>query len=168
MRRTFEDATPTVAADASVSDLAYLVGDVTVGERASLWPFVSLRGDSGPVAVGPESNVQEFATLHGATVGEGVSVGHGATVDFATVESNCIVGIGSCVLPGATVESDCIVAANAVVTHDQTVPEGHGAFGAPAETRPLTDDQREQIRTTREHYVELGDRFVESGPHDRP
>ena len=168
MRRTFEGATPTVAADASVSDLAYLVGDVTVGERASLWPFVSLRGDSGPVTVGAESNVQEFATLHGATIGEGVSVGHGATVDFATVESNGIVGIGSCVLPDATVESDCIVAANAVVTSGQTVPAGHGAFGAPAEVRPLTDDQREQIRKTREHYVELGGRFVESGPHDRP
>jgi carbonic anhydrase/acetyltransferase-like protein (isoleucine patch superfamily) len=63
---------------------------------------------------------------------------------------------------GATVESDCIIAANAVVLQGQTVPEGHVAYGSPVETKPITDDQLDQIDSTRDHYVDLGRRFAES------
>ncbi|MFC6726669.1 gamma carbonic anhydrase family protein, partial [Halobium palmae] len=66
MRETFEGSTPAVADSAFVSEMTYLVGDVTVGERSSLWPFVCLRGDRGAVTVGEETNVQEFTMLHGA------------------------------------------------------------------------------------------------------
>ena len=162
MRRTFEGSSPVVAESAYVSEPTVLVGDVTVAEEASLWPFVCLRGDRGPVEVGARTNVQEFSMLHGATLGTDVTVGHGAVVDFATVEDHSLIGMGSCVMGGATVESDCIVAANAVVLQDQTVPEGHLAYGAPAETRPLSDDQRDQISETRDHYVDLGRRFAAS------
>jgi carbonic anhydrase/acetyltransferase-like protein (isoleucine patch superfamily) len=62
---------------------------------------------------------------------------------------------------GATVESDCIIAANAVVLQGQTVPEGHVAYGSPAETKPITDDQLDQIDSTRDHYVDLGLRLGE-------
>lgn len=168
MLHGFEGTAPTVATSASVSPMAYLVGDVTVAERASLWPFVVLRGDTGAVTVGAETNVQEFATLHGATVGDEVTVGHGAVIDFATVNDHALVGINSTVLGGATVESGAIVAANAVVTHGQTVPSGHVAAGVPAETSPLSDAQREQIATTHDHYVELGQRYVTDGPHEPP
>lgn len=166
MRHSFEGATPAVADSASVSGQAYLVGDVTVGERASLWPFVCLRGDRDAVRVGRETNVQEFAMLHGADVGAEVTVGHGAVVDFATVHDHALVGMGSRVLGGATVESNCVVAANAVVRNDQTVPEGHVAYGVPAETRQLTDEQAAVIADTHQHYVDLGRRFVEAGPHE--
>jgi len=89
-------------------------------------------------------------------------------VDFATVEDHSLVGMGSRVMGGATVESDCIVAANAVVLQGQTVPAGHVAYGAPAETRPITDDQLEQIDSTRDHYVDLGDRFADSEADQSP
>ena len=160
MRYEFEDAAPEIDDDDTfVSRTAYLVGDVTVGTGSSLWPFVCLRGDVGPVTVGNETNVQEFTMLHGATLGDEVSVGHGAVVDFATVKDHSLIGMGSSIMGGATVESDCIVAANAVVLQDQTVPEGHMAYGVPAETTPLTDEQLEGISETREHYSELGRRF---------
>ena len=123
------------------------------------WPFVCLRGDRGPVSVGTETNVQEFTMLHGATLGDEVTVGHGAVVDFATVEDHSLVGMQSAVLGGATVESNCIVAANAVVLQDQVVPEGHLAYGTPAEIKSLTDEQLEGISSTHEHYVDLGQRF---------
>jgi carbonic anhydrase/acetyltransferase-like protein (isoleucine patch superfamily) len=163
MERTFDGATPAVAETAFVSEVAYLVGDVTVGERASCWPFVCCRGDGGPVSVGRETNVQEFTTLHGATLGEGVTVGHGAVVDYATVEDHALVGLQSAILRGATVESNCVVAANAVVTHDQTIPEGHLAYGTPAETRPLTDAQRDEIGRIHEQYVELAGQYRAGG-----
>ncbi|MFC7078719.1 gamma carbonic anhydrase family protein [Haloarcula halophila] len=155
MQRPFDGTTPRVADEAFVSEMAYAVGDVDVGPRASIWPFVCLRGDGGTVTVGEESNVQEFTMLHGATIGEEVTIGHGAVVDYATVHDHALVGMGSAVMGGATVESDCIVAANAVVRQGQRVPSGHMAYGIPAETRPLTDEQLAQIGETHESYVEL-------------
>ena len=69
--------------------------------------------------------------------------------------------MSSAIMGGATVESNCIVAANAVVRQDQTIPKGNMAYGIPAETRPLSDDQHAQISVTRQRYVELGRRFRE-------
>jgi carbonic anhydrase/acetyltransferase-like protein (isoleucine patch superfamily) len=155
MQRSTAHGTPQIPDEAFVSEMAYVVGDVTVGERSSLWPFVCLRGDGGAVTVGTETNVQEFTMLHGATLGDEVTVGHGAVVDYAEVHSHSLVGMGSAVMGGATVESNCIVAANAVVRQGQRVPEGHMAYGVPAETRPLSDEQIAQIGTTHENYVEL-------------
>ncbi|RLM53675.1 gamma carbonic anhydrase family protein [Halobellus sp. Atlit-31R] len=163
MQRTFEGAEPVVADSAFVSEMAYLVGDVAVDERASVWPFVCLRGHGTTVEVGAETNVQEFTTLHGASLGDGVTVGHGAVVDYATVEDHSLVGMQSAVMRGATVENHCIVAANAVVLQDQTIPSGHMAYGTPAETRPLTDAQLAQIEETHETYVELAARFRDAG-----
>ncbi|WP_049987480.1 gamma carbonic anhydrase family protein [Halobellus rufus] len=163
MLRRFEEAEPRVDDDAFVSEMAYLVGDVDVDARASLWPFTCLRGHGTAVEVGAETNVQEFTMLHGAKLGEAVSVGHGAVVDYATVGDRCLVGMQSAVLKGATVEDRCIVAANAVVTHDQTVPSGHLAYGTPAKTRPLTDSQLEAIDRIHDTYVELAARFREAG-----
>jgi len=155
MHRSTAHGTPQIADDAFVSEMAYVVGDVEIGERASLWPFVCLRGDGGTVTVGTKTNVQEFTMLHGATLGDEVTVGHGAVVDYAEVHSHSLVGMGSAVMGGATVESNCIVAANAVVRQGQRIPEGHMAYGVPAETRPLSDEQIAQIGATHENYVEL-------------
>lgn len=106
--------------------------------------------------------------LHGAELGDRVTVGHGAVVDFARVEDDALIGMNSAVMGGATVESNCVVAANAVVLQDQTVPEGHMAYGTPAETRPLTDEQLAQISATRDHYVDLGRRFRAAVGTDAP
>ncbi len=151
-----------VADSAFVSEMAYLIGDVAVDERASIWPFVCCRADGAPVDIGQETNVQEFTMLHGATLGDEVTVGHNAVVDFATVEDHSLVGMHSAVLRGATVESNCIVAANTVVLQDQTIPEGHLAYGTPAETKPLSDAQLDEISRTHEHYVELGQEYGEA------
>ena len=155
--------TPVVADSAFVSRLSYLIGDVAVGERASLWPFTCLRGDGGSVTVGDETNVQEFSMLHGAEVGDGVTIGHSVVVDYATVDDHSLVGMNSCVLRDATVESNCLVAAGAVVLQGQTVPEGHLAYGAPAQTKPLTDGQRDEISRVHEHYVDLSREYKETG-----
>jgi carbonic anhydrase/acetyltransferase-like protein (isoleucine patch superfamily) len=152
-----------VAESAFVSRLSYLVGDVTVGEDASVWPFVCARGEEEPVTIGAGTNVQEFTMLHGATLADRVGVGHSAVVDYATVESDSLVGIRSAVLRGATVESDCLVAAGALVRQGQTIPEGHLAYGVPAETRPLTDDQRALIEDVQSHYVDLGQEYKATG-----
>lgn len=163
MLKPLEGTTPTVADSAFVSEQSYLIGDVSVGERASCWPFTCLRGDEGAVRVGDDTNVQEFSVLHGARVGSGVTVAHNVTVDYATVEDDVILGIGSVLLRGATVESECLVAAGALVGHDQTIPSGHLAYGVPAETRPLTDSQRAEIDHLRDEYLARVDRYKTDG-----
>lgn len=150
----FEEA-PFVSESAFVSEKAYLIGDVALAPRSSVWPFVCLRGEDKPVTVGDESNVQEFSMLHGADIGAKVTVGHGAVVDYATVDDECLVGIGASVLKGAKIESNSIVAAGAVVLQDQTIPEGHLAYGTPAEVTPISDSQLDEIDRLHEHYVDL-------------
>lgn len=153
-RPSLDGTSPTVADSAFVSNQSYLIGDVSVDADASVWPFVCARGDSAPVDIGEATNVQEFSMIHASTLGDRVTVGHNAVVDDATVESDVLVGMQSAVLRGATVESNCIVAAGAVVLQGQTVPEGHLAYGTPAETRPLEEGQVAQIEQHWRHYVE--------------
>lgn len=163
MIRTFEELSPVVADSAFVSEMAYLLGDVTVGPDASVWPFVCVRGDFGPTSVGEGTNVQDFTMLHEADVGPRVTVGHHVTIDGASIAADSLVGIGSTVLPGASVGSECIVGAGAVVTPDQTIPDGHVAYGVPAETRPITDEQREFVRWNCEEYLDMSARYRSLG-----
>ncbi|WP_254279992.1 gamma carbonic anhydrase family protein [Haloarcula marina] len=163
MERAVLGASPEIADTAFVSEMAYAVGDVRVGERASLWPFVCLRGDREPVTVGDESNVQEFSMLHGATIGDGVTVGHNVVIDYATVEDSALVGMSSTVQQDAVVRSDSIVAPGCVVTEGQTVPEGHVAYGVPATTQPLDADKREEIARVHELYVDHAATYKDAG-----
>lgn len=154
---------PIVSESAFVSEKAYLIGDVALGPRSSVWPFVGMRGENTPVTVGEATNIQEFTMLHGAEIGANVTVGHNVVVDFATVEEDCLIGMGSAVLRGATVSSNSVVAAGATVLQDQVIPSGHLAYGTPAETKPLTDEQREEIDRVRDHYVDLSRTYKETG-----
>lgn len=163
MQKSFEGTAPTAADSAFVSAQAYLIGDVEIEARASCWPFACLRGDGEPVRVGRESNVQEFSMLHGATVGSGVTVAHNVTIDYATVEDDVVVGIGSILLRGATVEAGSIIGAGTLVREDQTIDAGHLAYGVPAETRPLPADQRDAIDRLRDVYVDRGQRYKVDG-----
>jgi carbonic anhydrase/acetyltransferase-like protein (isoleucine patch superfamily) len=159
MQRPLESHAPDVAESAFVSEMAYLVGDVTVAERASVWPFVCMRGDYGAISVGAETNVQDFTMLHEATVGSGVTIGHNVIVDRATVGDDALLGMSSTVLPGASVGDDCIVAAGTVVREDQAIPDGHIAYGSPPELKPITEEQRDDIRWYCEEYLQLADRY---------
>ncbi|MEF8829001.1 MAG: gamma carbonic anhydrase family protein [Haloarcula sp.] len=163
MQREVMGASPTVAESAFVSEMAYLVGDVQVGEQASVWPFVCLRGDRDGVVVGDETNVQEFSMLHGATIGDGVTVGHNVVIDYATVEDRALVGMSSTLQQGAVVESGSIVAPGCVVTEDQTVPAGHVAYGVPASTTSIEDAQQAEIDRVHELYVDHAATYKEAG-----
>lgn len=163
MLRDYNGVSPRVAESAFVSEQAYLVGEVRVGNRASCWPFVCLRGDGGPVIIGADSNVQEFSMLHGTEIGARVTVGHNATLDYAIVGDDSLIGIGSMVLDGATVEPGSIVAAGCLVPEGRTVPSGHLAYGVPAETRPLSDEHQAEVRRLGEHYVELSREYKAAG-----
>jgi carbonic anhydrase/acetyltransferase-like protein (isoleucine patch superfamily) len=118
MERAVNGESPSVADSAFVSEMAYLVGDVDVRVDASLWPFVCLRGDIRETVVGRESNVQEFSMLHGARIGDRVTVGHNVVIDHADVGDDTLIGMSSTVQFDATVESNSLVAAGSLVTEE--------------------------------------------------
>lgn len=161
----FEGAEPAVDADARVSREATLVGDVTVGPGASVWPGAVLRGDVGPVRIGAGSHVGDNAVLHVAEVGEGVMVGHGAVLNDATVEDGALVGFGATVNTDVTVGARSLVASGTVIPEEYAVPEESFVRGVPATVTPLeeTDVDAEAIFDAYSSgaYTDLAERHVD-------
>jgi carbonic anhydrase/acetyltransferase-like protein (isoleucine patch superfamily) len=154
---------PLIHADAYVHPAAHVIGDVTLGARASIWPTAVLRGDSAPITVGDESNVQDGAVLHvdrgvPCAIGNRVAIGHRAVVHGATVHDDCLVGMGAIVLNNVVVGSGSIVGAGAVCTEGMVIPRNSLVVGVPARVRrETTADERERIARTVQSYLALQD-----------
>lgn len=140
---------PKVDAEVFVAPTASVVGDVTLHAGASVWYGAVLRGDVERISVGADSNVQDNCTLHAdpgfpVTVGERVSIGHNAVVHGATVEDDCLIGMGATVLNGAVIGAGSLVAAQALVPQGMRVPPGSLVAGVPAKVkRELTEEERQ-------------------------
>ena len=151
---------------AFIAPNATIVGDVTLAAGSSVWYGAVLRGDEGPIYVGPNANIQDNAVLHcdpgtHIRLGEGVTVGHGAIVHGAEVGANTLIGMHATLLNGCTVGRDCIVGAGALVPEGRRIPDGTVAVGVPA--RALKDAGEGQIafsRANAEAYVELAARHA--------
>ena len=122
---------------AYVAPSAVVGGDVVLGEESSVWHGAVIRGDADRICVGARTNVQDNAVLHASsgfpcTVGDGVTIGHGAIVHGCTVGENTLIGMGAIVLDGARVGRDCIIGAGSLVPQGKEVPDGCVAFGNPA------------------------------------
>lgn len=141
---------PTIDGEAFVAPTASVIGDVTLHAGASLWYGAVARGDVERISVGAQSNIQDNCTLHAdpgfpVTIGERVSVGHNAVVHGATVEDDCLIGMGATVLNGAVIGAGSLVAAQALVPQGMRVPPGSLVAGVPAKVRrELTEEERQE------------------------
>ena len=131
---------PTIAPDAFVHPDAVVIGAVSVGAEATVWPGAVLRGDYGVITVGARTSVQDGTVVHATpelptVIGADCVVGHLAHLEGCTIEDNALVGSGSVVLHRAIVRSHSIVGANAVVPNDMEVPSHAMALGVPAKLR---------------------------------
>jgi len=158
----FEGTAPDIHAAAQVSREATLVGDVTVGEDASVWPGVVLRGDVGPVEVGREAHIGDNAVLHASLVGDRAMIGHGAILNDAVVEDGALVGFNSTVNTDVTIGARSIVAAGTVIPEEYAVPAESFVRGIPARVTPLAEttiDPEETFRTySSGEYTDLANR----------
>ncbi|MCX8156198.1 MAG: gamma carbonic anhydrase family protein [Verrucomicrobiae bacterium] len=138
---------------------AVVVGDVTLGDHASVWYNAVLRGDINRIVVGHHSNVQDNAVLHLADdypclIGNYVTVGHSAIVHACTVEDEVLIGMGAVILDGAVIGRQSIVGAGALVTQRTVIPPGSMVLGSPAKVvRPLTDEERAGLKYWAEKYA---------------
>ena len=136
---------PVIAASAYIAPEATLIGDVFVGDGASVWPGATLRGDNEPVVIGDRCNVQESAVLHAdpgfpLDVGADVTVGHQAMLHGCTIGEGSLIGIQAVILNGAVIGRHSLVGAGAIVTERKSFPERSLILGAPAKVvRELTD-----------------------------
>lgn len=140
---------------------AALVGEVTVGRNASIWFNATVRGDMEPITIGAESNVQDACVVHvdrgrPTTIGDRVTLGHGAIVHASTVENDVLVAMKAVILSGCHIGRHSLIGAGAVVPEGTRIPEGSLVLGIPARVvRALRADEIERIHENARAYVEL-------------
>ena len=160
---------PRVADDAFLAPTAVLIGDITIGAGASIWFGAVLRGDFGPIVVGPGTSVQDNAVIHvgvdwPTTIGANVTIGHGAVLEGCTIGDGAIVGMNATVLPRATVGEETVIAAGSVVGEGAEIPARVLAAGAPAQVKKtLGGNSLEWVRMAAPDYQQKAREYRAEG-----
>ena len=137
MIRAFNGKTPKIAASAFVSEAAYVIGDVEIGEHSGIWPGAVIRGDFGTIRIGENSHVQDNCVIHtgpkGLTIGDNVHIGHGAIVHCRKIGNNVLIGNNASVLDDCEIGDFCVISASSAVTPRTKIPDRSLVIGAPAQ-----------------------------------
>lgn len=171
--RAFEGLEPRVADGAYVDEAALVVGQVEIGEKASLWPMSVARGDVNHIVIGAGSNIQDGTVIHvthdgpyspggiPTSIGRNVTVGHLCLIHACTIGDGCLIGMGSIIMDGVVLGEEAMIAAGSLVTPGKELGGGWLYRGRPARpVRELTGDEREMLRYSAQHYVALASRHV--------
>ena len=166
---------PALQQGAWIDPTAVVIGDVVLGEDASVWPFVLIRGDVNHIRIGARSNVQDGSIVHVSRpypgndsgwptiLGDDVVVGHKVSLHGCTIADRVLVGIGAIVLDGVEVGSDVIIGAGSVVTPGKKLQSGSLYVGSPARrVRELTAAEVARIPKMARDYVMLKDEYAQS------
>lgn len=155
----YKGLVPTVDPTAFIAAGVHLIGDVRLAKDSSVWYNSVLRGDINRIEIGERTNIQDCTVIHvteelPVRIGSDVTVGHRAIIHGCTIGDCSLIGMGSVILDKATIGSYALIAAGAVVLQGFVVPDGMLAAGVPAKIiRPLTDEEKVQLKQSAEHYV---------------
>src|SRR6516225_3039193 len=154
MIRSYKGIWPTIPDSCYVDDSAQVIGDVVLGENASVWMNAVVRGDVHYIRIGANSNIQDNSVMHGmlnqwpVVVGDWVTVGHSVTLHGCVVEDRCLIGMGVIILNGA------IIAAGTLIPEETVIPPGSLVMGVPAKVRKqLSDDDKQTILRYAKNYL---------------
>jgi len=167
MIRSYKGITPTVPSTCYVDESAQLIGDVVLGENASVWMNTVLRGDVHSIRVGASSNIQDCSVLHGmlnrwpVIVGEWVTVGHSVTLHGCVVEDRCLIGMGVVILNGARIGAGSIIAAGTLIPEETIVEPRSLWMGVPGKFRKrLSDEDQEMILRYGKNYLGYKEQYL--------
>jgi len=167
MIRSYKGVTPTVLPSCYVDESAQLIGDVVLGENASVWMNAVLRGDVHSIRVGANSNIQDCSVLHGmlnqwpVIVGDWVTVGHSVTLHGCVVEDRCLIGMGVVILNGARIGAGSIIAAGTLIPEGTIVEPRSLWMGTPGKFRKqLADDDQEMILRYGKNYLGYKEQYL--------
>jgi carbonic anhydrase/acetyltransferase-like protein (isoleucine patch superfamily) len=167
MIRSYKGISPTIPNSCYVDDSAQIIGDVVLGEHASVWMNAVLRGDVHSVRVGAHSNIQDCSVLHGmkeqygVSIGEHVTVGHSVTLHGCTIGDRCLIGMGSIILNGAVIGEESIIAAGTLIPEKTIVEPGSLWMGSPGQfRRKLVEGDHESIMRYANNYLGYKDSYL--------
>jgi carbonic anhydrase/acetyltransferase-like protein (isoleucine patch superfamily) len=169
------DKKPKIDASCFIHESSYIIGDVKIAEKVSVWPYSVLRGDVAPITIGKATNIQDGTIIHGThagpytgsghgtIIGNNVTVGHRCILHACTIEDNSFIGMNTTILDRAVIETGAMLGANSLVTSEQIITSGYLWLGQPArKIRKLTTKEKEYIKYSAKHYINVAEN------HTRP
>jgi carbonic anhydrase/acetyltransferase-like protein (isoleucine patch superfamily) len=167
MIREFDTKYPQVDASAFVSEAAYVVGDVEIGEGTNIWPGAVIRGDCGKITIGKNTSIEDNCVVHGkgdVIIGNNVVVGHGAVVHGHSVGNFVLIGNNAVILNDAVIGAFSIIGAGSVVAEGMQIPQKSLCIGTPARIRGrVSSRQIEQIKNGVSFYIDLAQKYKRQG-----
>jgi carbonic anhydrase/acetyltransferase-like protein (isoleucine patch superfamily) len=162
MIKSFQNAAPKIHETAFIAEGAVIIGDVEIGEQASVWYGSVLRGDVNYIRIGARTNVQDASVIHVSSrthptvLEDEITVGHRVTLHGCHIEKGCLIGIGSIILDGVRVGRNSLVAAGSLLTPNTEIPPESLVMGAPARVkRRLSGEEIENLKKFWQNYVSL-------------
>ena len=163
----FQGITPELGREVLIAAGARVIGDVKLGDEASVWFNTVIRGDVHHIRIGARSNIQDNTVVHvthqvaPTLIGDDVTIGHGALVHACTIGNRVLIGMGAIVLDQAVIPDECVVAAGALIPPGKTYPSGSLLVGSPAKVaRELSEVERADLLRSANHYVKLSKSYL--------
>ena len=175
MIRSLGGTTPKIAESAFVSEAAYVIGDVEIGENSSVWPGAVIRGDFGSIRIGNNTTIEDNCVIHSGTpstpsyredvtIGDNVHIGHGAVVNCRRIGNNVLVGMNATILHDAEIGDSCIIGASCLVSQGMHIPDKSFVVGVPGEIKgEVSSQQLWWVEQAPQIYVELIKQYKEQG-----
>jgi len=170
---SYKQTSPKIPESVFVHPSAQLIGDVELGEDASVWPLTVIRGDMHRIRIGDRTNVQDGSVLHithagkynpdgfPLTIGADVTIGHNVVLHGCTVGDRCLIGMGAIIMDGVVVESQVIIGAGTLIPPGKVLESGHLYVGSPAkQVRPLTEEEKTFIDYSAGTYLKLKNEYL--------
>jgi len=176
MIRSFNGKTPKVAASAFISEAAYIIGDVEIGENSSVWPGAVIRGDLGKITIGRNCAVEDNCVIHAGSptttgnrqdivIGDNVQIGHGAVVNGFKIGNNSLLGMNCTILHDSEIGDFCIIAAGCVVGEKMKIPDKSFVAGVPGKIKgEASEKQLWWVQKAPEAYTKLAQQHKKQNP----
>lgn len=177
MIRSFNGKTPKIADSAFISETAYVIGDVEIGEHSSVWPGAVIRGDMGKITIGSNTAIEDNCVIHSGspkipwnqdvTIGDGVIFGHGALSNGKIIGNYVIVGIGAKILHDVEVGDYSILAAGCIAKEKMIIPEKSFVVGVPGQIKgQISEEQMWWSENSPKIYRENAEMYKKEGGLD--